>query len=177
MLISTLYCLVRWHDIAHEAGQGGSIMLEPKHTKELEEVRLGGLSGFKWLSKHAAENKLYRYNIIPKLHSLDHALRRAIRTGVSFAAWWTYNQEDFMGMCAKLTSKIHPAAICVRSIDRWLSGFKAGFSDASDPDSDVDELSASVRGSDGRIERRRCAKLSLLFFTVLCPCSAIQFFN
>ena len=116
MLLATLYCWVKWHDIVHDAGKSGSIILQAHHIEELKQVRLGGLSGYKWLSKHASENNLHRYNIVPKLHSLDHAIRRSIRTGISFAAFWTYNQEDFMGLCARLTAKVHASAVCVRGL-------------------------------------------------------------
>ena len=137
VMIATLYCWIRWIDIAHEAGRSGSILLQDSHIEELKEARRGGLSGFKWLSRNASVNGLHRFNVVPKLHSLDHAIRRSIRTGISFAAFWTFSQEDFMGLSARLTSKIHASAICVRSVDRWLSGFKVGWS-ASESDADMD---------------------------------------
>ena len=131
-LTSTLWGFVEWLDINHLCASRGSVLLSPDEVGRLRVARQLGLSGFRFLSSFAATNYLNRYNMVPKYHALDHALRRAVRTGVSFGAFWVYRQEDFMGVSSRIASKVHPSAVCVRVIERWISDF-------FDHDSDSDE--------------------------------------
>ena len=131
-LTSTLWAFVEWLDINHLCASRGSVLLTPDEISGMRFARQQGLAGFRFLSSFAATNYLNRYNMVPKYHALDHALRRAVRTGVSFGAFWVYRQEDFMGLSARIAAKVHPSAVCVRVIERWIS-------DLFDCDSDSDE--------------------------------------
>eukprot|EP00969_Alexandrium_andersonii_P010250 447087-Alexandrium_andersonii.AAC.1 len=54
------------------------------------------------MSSTAAANHEFMYQIIPKFHKLDHCIRRACRTRMNAALFWTFGSEDMMRHMAAL---------------------------------------------------------------------------
>ena len=56
-------------------------------------------------------------------------VRRAIRTRVSWALYWTFSSEDMMGSLAKLGAKTHGATLHKRALERWIVAWWAKITD------------------------------------------------
>ena len=95
---------------------------------ETELLRLGvarkaAFMAYYTLHKMAAEENRNKYNITPKLHVMDHMVRRTLRTGVSYHLYWTFSSEDFIGSIAKVCGKTHGSSTHARALQRWAVFF------------------------------------------------------
>lgn len=115
-----------WLKIGGEATEIGSTILTQSQCERLSVVRKGGLMGIRWLSSYARTNGLRRYNLIPKVHHMDEALRRALRTKIIFSAFWCFRQGDMMGLSALISKRVHASKVSCRTMDRWLSTILCG---------------------------------------------------
>ena len=89
----------------------------------LEEARAAALQGYHFLSLDSATRGVYMFYIQPKFHKMDESLRKAIRTRRSPAWWWTFSDESFIGMVAKLSASCHKKTLGRRVVQRWLATY------------------------------------------------------
>ena len=93
---------------------------------ELRLARTAALVGFHRLSKIAMQEGTWVFHMIPKFHMMDHMVRRSIRTGVAVALTWTFTDEDFMGLLARVAAAGHALSTNKVPVQRWLLGFFNG---------------------------------------------------
>jgi hypothetical protein len=113
----TLHGFDQIYKITHQTRFPDCFMNELQ-TSQLEEARQAALLGYHFLSKTAADNNIYCFHIIPKLHKLDHMLRRSIRTGLSASLFWTFVLESEMSLAAKVIGSCHAASSMRRGIQK-----------------------------------------------------------
>lgn len=126
MLVLALYGFNQWFRIAEESSAAQSIILTDEQVQRLSDCRRIGFYGLRYLSKHARSTGKRRYFMIPKAHLLDEALRRSIRTKISFGSVWVFRQEDTMGLAAQIAKRVHSSCVSNRTLDRWLSTILSG---------------------------------------------------
>ena len=120
-----------WHLV--QATKFPNWRLSDSQARQFELLRQRSLMAYEWLSKDSAAKSLYRYKVRPKLHHFDHGLRRSVRSKVSPSVTYSFSPEDFMGLCARMSSRCHGSTIMRRGVARWLVSFVVGL-DASDID-------------------------------------------
>ncbi len=82
--------------------------------------RESALGSYLWLHERSVLAHRRGFNMIPKLHQMDHMVRRSVVTGVAFHTWWCFKAEDLMGRLAKISANTHGATTMKRVIQRWL---------------------------------------------------------
>ena len=55
-----------------------------------------------------------------QFHSLDHAIRLALVWNVSPANWWSFSEEDGMGLVMRICKNLHGGTVEASFFDRWL---------------------------------------------------------
>ena len=100
------------------------------------------LMSYMWLHEHSVTHGLGKrgYNPTPKLHQIDHMVRRAIATRVSYHLWWCFKAEDLMGRLAKIALVTHGATCQKRVIQRWLVQWWLWLTDTTP----TDEMAAAM---------------------------------
>ena len=127
-LESQMICTALWGfcslwDVAMDVKRRNSIICTDHEVDRLRVCRRGAFAALRWLASNAFAHNLSRFHLRPKFHQLDHCIRRSIRTGVIFSAFWVFQQEDSMGKWSKVGLKVHASVVSSRVIDRWLSLF------------------------------------------------------
>lgn len=123
VLNMVLHGMVDLLDLPHELKEKGTLFLNPAERARLSASRQHALEGYCWLWRFAQHTGLARYGARPKLHKLDHLLRRSIRTGVIFSAFWAFCDEDSIGQTARMCTLTYAATMSVRPTQRWLLSF------------------------------------------------------
>ena len=59
----------------------------------------------------------------PKFHMLDHAIRMGLEWGMSPATWWTFKEEDGMGLMLNITKGLHALTLERSGFHMWLIHF------------------------------------------------------
>ena len=109
--------------LAQELKAKDTIFLDPTEKARLAAARRHALEGYMFLWRFAQHNELARYGCRPKFHKLDHCLRRAIKTGLSYSCWWSFACEGAIGTTAKTCAVSHASTLGVRPTQRWLVSF------------------------------------------------------
>ena len=109
--------------VAMDVKRRNSIICTDHEVDRLRVGRRAAFAALRWLASNAVAHNLSRFHLRPKFHQLDHCIRRSIRTGVIFSAFWVFLQEDSMGKWSKVGVKVHASVVSSRVIDRWLSLF------------------------------------------------------
>ena len=65
----------------------------------------------------------YLFSMRPKFHMIWHAVQRMKRTRIRANVFWTFCGEDAIGAAATMCSRLHPATISKRALQRWLLQF------------------------------------------------------
>ena len=73
--------------------------------------------------KIAMEQGQWVFHMIPKIHMLDHMVRRSYRTGLAVWLTWTFCDEDFMGFLARVAASTHASSTNKVPVQRWLLAF------------------------------------------------------
>ena len=93
-------------------------IMTPRQARQLEDARQRSLLGFNALTSLSSEGGRQYFVVKPKFHKLDHLLRRAVRTRVSPSAFWTFQDEDMMGIMASLARNCR--LLLQGPAERWL---------------------------------------------------------
>ena len=98
--------------------------LSESQKRDLETFRLKCLLSYDRLSEDSFSKNIFRYRMRPKFHHWDHGLRRCIRVGMSPSIVYTFSPEDFMGVCARMCSKVHGSTILKRGVEMVAGLFR-----------------------------------------------------
>ena len=102
----------------------GNLQFVPRQVRQLIEARSLALENYHWLALHFSEHQAGKFKslflIQPKLHKLDHCLRRSARTRYNPGWHWTMADEDFIGLVARLVRTTHRLTVNYRAVQRWL---------------------------------------------------------
>jgi hypothetical protein len=63
------------------------------------------------------------FSMRPKFHQIWHAVQRMMDTKIRANVFWTFCGEDAIGAAASMCSRLHPASISKRGLQRWLLQF------------------------------------------------------
>ena len=89
------------------------------------------------LAAEAYDHNKFLWPIRPKLHRVDEALRRACRTRVNPASFWTFALEDRVGAFTRICAQVHGQSIATRPIERYDLSFFVFLRDSMQPDTGV----------------------------------------
>jgi hypothetical protein len=123
VLHMVVHGMVDFWNLAGELKARDTLFLSKDEQARLETSRLHALQGYCHLWRWAQHNGVARYSARPKLHKLDHCLRRSCRTGLIFSSWWSFCDEDGIADSAKVCAISHATTMGVRPTQRWLLSF------------------------------------------------------
>lgn len=86
-------------------------------------ARKQAMEGFHWLSLDASKIPAYLFKVTPKLHKMDHSLRRSIATRLNPGTHWAFSSEDWIGYMSHLGNSCHSRTMHQRAAERWLVSF------------------------------------------------------
>ena len=98
-------------------------ILTDDEKRNLELYRCCVLASYYFLHCQKARSGKVGYSLVPKLHQVDHMVRRSLRCSISYHIFWCFRAEDFMGSIAKLAGQTHGATTIRRVVERWLVQF------------------------------------------------------
>ena len=109
--------------LGRESKKELTIFMNQDKLKRLQVARGHALHGYNFLWTLALRDNLPRWPSRPKLHQADHLCRRSLSTGICYSTWWSFSNEDWMGVVAKLRASCHASSISTAALNRWLLGF------------------------------------------------------
>ena len=87
-----------------------------------QDVRLL-MHGHRVLSNFHAAHCIARWNLRPKIHSMDHINKEAQLSRRNPRAWFSFKEEEMMGKLARIACAVHAVSLCARSLERWCLQF------------------------------------------------------
>ena len=72
------------------------------------------------LNRRAELSNQARWQLKPKHHHFEEGLHKAFQTRINPRHEWAYKHESFMGIVAKVCSKVHVSTCSLRTAQRWL---------------------------------------------------------
>ena len=101
--------------------QAAPIVLGDDHCKDVEVCRQAALYSHGALSWAGALTKSGTWLTKPKMHLLDHCIRRALRDRVNPTYFWVFSDESFVGMIRNIARRCHGGVALERTLcERWM---------------------------------------------------------
>lgn len=86
-------------------------------------ARKQAMEGFHWLALDASNIPTFLFKVTPKLHKMDHSLRRSIATRLNPGTHWAMSSEDWIGYMSHLGNSCHSRTMHQRLVQRWLVSY------------------------------------------------------
>jgi len=115
----TMWGFAEFYRILRESGD----WFTEAQLEQLQVARNSMLFGYASMNACSVEGDKSLWTSRPKLHMLDHAIRRAQHSKRNPARQWTFQEEDNMGLMVKICAKCSATTLEARSVERWLLQF------------------------------------------------------
>ena len=118
---ATLWSLAEMFRVMRSSSK--RLHLLPPEAAELQHLRDMFFRCYCKMRGMSEEADSAAWAITPKFHMLDHAIRMGLEWNVSPATWWTFKEEDGMGLMLKICKGGHALKIEASGFHRWLIQF------------------------------------------------------
>ena len=100
-----------------------SPFLDNREASRASDLLGNFVTGYSRVSAFAFRNGLTLFNVLPKLHYLDH-IRRWLRAPLPFhpnpILYSTPRDEDFIGRLSRISRRTHAVSCCMLTLQRYL---------------------------------------------------------
>ena len=94
--------------------------LNESHLLELRELSVLLVRTYLKLSAEALKNKVRAWKAVPKFHVFQHICEIQAAVFGNPTRYWTYSDEDFVGLCVEIGQSAHPRTLALNVIFEWL---------------------------------------------------------
>ena len=116
LVLAVVQLLVRFYDIL----DNGSMFLEPAMANEVSSIGVSLCKVYSELSARAVANAEKMWKMAPKFHIFCHLCEWQAREFGNPRYYWTYADEDLVGLMIDIAETCHPKTIAVNALFKWL---------------------------------------------------------
>lgn len=113
LLLGTVQLLCNFYEIL----QTESMFLSAATKEVLPKLAIQLMGCYSQLSTLCFDAKIWRWKVSPKMHLFMHP---CLYQAVVLRDWWTYGDEDLMGILVGVATGVHPNTLAVSVMTKWL---------------------------------------------------------
>ena len=91
--------------------------LTPGEKKELKELSIIMMSGYKNLALESLQNGIRSYKMKPKIHPCQHIFEDSVINPMHV---WAYSDEDLQRLIKQIAVQCHPKTVSYMVLLRWV---------------------------------------------------------